>query len=110
MTLSGDMDFTNPPLVFGRSAKNPGFSLDPKSGAPAAQIWAPEGVYARRRRKILGFPDPFYTENPSLECILERVFGVKEDPKYPKISDCGGRIPPAGGQICAAGAPDFDPF
>ena len=41
---------------------------------------------------FLGFFNPFYTENPSLECILGRVFGVKEGPKSPKIAACGGRI------------------
>ena len=49
-------------------------------------------VRARRRRwKILGFSDPFYTENPFLECILERVFGLKELPnpqKFPPAAAC----------------------
>ena len=27
-----------------------------------------------------GFPNLFYTENPSVKCILERVFGVKRVP------------------------------
>ena len=74
-----------------------------KIGRACGANLASSGGVRRRRRKIWGFSNPFYTENPSLECILGRVFGVKEGPKSPKISACGGRIPPSGGQICAAG-------
>ena len=51
---------------------------------------APQGVSARRRRKIFGHLGALYTKITLLGCIQERVSGAKHPPKSSKFSASGG--------------------